>query len=58
MWESDVREHGTNDYDVGSGATEPRPRWLVAVGVLLLVAMMLAAAFALGVYVAERNLFG
>ncbi|HET6313547.1 MAG TPA: hypothetical protein VFH60_06905 [Chloroflexia bacterium] len=52
-----MQEHGTNDHDFGSGATEPRPRWLVALGVLLLVAMMLAAAFALGVYVAERNLF-
>lgn len=53
-----MQEHGANDHDFGSGATEPRPRWLVAVGVVLLVAMMLAAAFALGVYVAERNLFG
>ncbi|HVF98226.1 MAG TPA: hypothetical protein VND68_00175 [Chloroflexia bacterium] len=53
-----MQEHGTSDRDSGPRATEPRPRWLVAVGVLLLVAMMLAAAFALGVYVAERNLFG
>jgi hypothetical protein len=53
-----MQEHGTNDVDFHPGATEPHPRWLLAAGVVLLVAMMLAAAFALGVYVAERNLFG
>ncbi len=35
---------------------EPRPRWLVIIGVLLLVSLMAIAAFSLGVYVAERGL--
>jgi hypothetical protein len=51
-----MQEHSANDPDFQAEVIEPRPRWLVAVGVVLLVAMMLAAAFALGVYVAERNL--
>lgn len=36
--------------------TEANPRWLVTLGAILLVGMLLAAAFALGVYFAERNL--
>ncbi len=47
------------DHDgLNSGGREPRPGWLVGVGVVLLVLMMLTAAFALGVYLAERNLLG
>ena len=53
-----MQEHSANDLDFQAEAIEPRPGWLVAVGVVLLVAMMLAAAFALGVYVAERNFLG
>lgn len=37
-------------------AVEAKPRWLVILGAVLLVVMMLAAAFALGVYFAERDL--
>ena len=37
-------------------AVEAKPRWLVTLGAVLLVGMMLAAAFALGVYFAERDL--
>lgn len=37
-------------------ASEANPRWLLTLGALLLIAMLLAAAFALGVYFAERNL--
>ncbi|MDQ3928823.1 MAG: hypothetical protein M3328_06715 [Chloroflexota bacterium] len=40
----------------GEAAGEANPRWLVVLGAIILVAMMLAAAFALGVYMAERNL--
>ncbi|HEX8598114.1 MAG TPA: hypothetical protein VF952_06300 [Chloroflexia bacterium] len=36
--------------------SEASPRWLLSLGAILLVSMMLAAAFALGVYFAERNL--
>jgi hypothetical protein len=50
-----MQEH-RNDTDWHAEEAEPRPRWLLAIGVVLLVAMMLAAAFAIGVYVAERNL--
>jgi hypothetical protein len=37
-------------------ANEPNPRWLLTLGAILLVGMLFAAAFALGVYFAERNL--
>ncbi|MDQ5823754.1 MAG: hypothetical protein M3441_06010 [Chloroflexota bacterium] len=35
---------------------EANPRWLLILGAFLLVVMLVAAAFALGVYFAERNL--
>lgn len=37
-------------------ASEANPRWLLTLGAVLLIAMLFAAAFALGVYFAERNL--
>ena len=46
------RHQGTLSDELG----EANPRWLLILGAILLVMMMLAAAFALGVYFAERNL--
>ncbi|MDQ3705189.1 MAG: hypothetical protein M3437_08215 [Chloroflexota bacterium] len=37
-------------------SSEANPRGLLTLGAILLVAMLFAAAFALGVYLAERNL--
>ncbi len=52
-----MRGQGNEHKDTLSDeASEANPRWLVTLGALLLIAMLLAAAFALGVYFAERNL--
>lgn len=35
---------------------EPRPRWLVLLGIAILVAIMATSAFATGVFLSERGL--
>ncbi len=43
--------------DLTDEVNEQNPRWLLLLGVVLLVAVMVVAAFALGVYFGERDLF-
>ncbi len=44
------------DNNFADEVNEPAPRWLLLLGAALLIAMMVVAAFALGVYFSERNL--
>ena len=52
-----VRATEPEQTKVDTWEEEHRPRWLVALGVALLIGLLLVAAFSLGVYVDERGFF-
>jgi hypothetical protein len=47
--------HSAEGEENGEGMAEPGHRRLIALGVVLLVALMLLASFSVGAYVAERG---